>query len=85
MWIFVPAALYEAAGDERRWALRVEELRRTTREHGGGVRIEAAPRDLRLAVDPWGDLATSHTLNARVKRRFDPSGILKPKFFGVDL
>jgi glycolate oxidase subunit GlcD len=80
-WIFVPGALYESTRGERQWALRVEELRRTAAECGGGVRIERAPLLLRRTIDPWGDAGAAQSFNARLKRAFDPGRTLKPGFF----
>jgi glycolate oxidase subunit GlcD len=80
IWVFVPEADYEAAG-ERLWALRLAELRREIGESGGCARIERAPARLRSIVDPWGDAGPALRLNGGLKLRFDPDSILKPGFF----
>ncbi len=79
MWIFV-AGRYEAASEERRWALRVEELRRAVAKVGGGLRVERAPAALRQAVDPWGHPGPAQRLQRGLKAKFDPFGTLKPGF-----
>ncbi len=84
MWVFVRGD-YEAASEERRWALRVEELRRALAKVGGGVRVERAPLALRRAVDPWGLQRPALQLQRSLKAKFDPSGALKPGFLLADL
>jgi FAD/FMN-containing dehydrogenase len=78
VWIFIPKPLYDEATGVRLWALRLEELRNVAAESGGSVRVEQAPAELRTIVDPWGDPGSALHLNAGIKDRFDPDGILKP-------
>lgn len=85
IWIFIPGPLYAtAAGAERQWALRVEELRRAAVAQGGLVRVERAPPDLRAILDPWGLTPGAAGLGARLRARFDPAGVLKAGFFDVE-
>ncbi len=84
MWIFV-AGRYSAASEERRWALRVEELRRAVAKVGGGLRVERAPLALRRAVDPWGHPGPTLRLQRGLKAKFDPLGTLKPGFLFPEL
>jgi glycolate oxidase FAD binding subunit len=57
-------------------AQAVEDLRRRIRELGGSLVIQAAPLELRSALDPWGPPAGAVLIMRRVKQRFDPEGRL---------
>ncbi len=81
LWIFIPATRVEAASEERRWAVRVDDLRRAVARVGGGVSLERAPLALRRAVDPWGDPGPALGLHRGLKAKFDPGNTLKPGFF----
>jgi glycolate oxidase FAD binding subunit len=48
---------------------------------GGSLVVEAAPPELRAAVDPWGPPPPSFAIMERLKRRFDPEGRLNPGRF----
>jgi glycolate dehydrogenase FAD-binding subunit len=48
---------------------------------GGSLVVEAAPAELRAAVDPWGPVPPSFAIMARLKQRFDPQGRLNPGRF----
>jgi len=48
---------------------------------GGSLVVEAAPAELRAAVDPWGPVPPSFAIMERLKRRFDPQGRLNPGRF----
>jgi FAD/FMN-containing dehydrogenase len=43
--------------------------------------VEAAPAELRAAIDPWGPRPPSFAIMERLKRRFDPDGRLNPGRF----
>jgi glycolate oxidase FAD binding subunit len=48
---------------------------------GGSLVIEAAPAELRRAIDPWGPRPPGFAIMERLKRRFDPDGRLNPGRF----
>ncbi|HET7506543.1 MAG TPA: FAD-binding oxidoreductase [Kofleriaceae bacterium] len=48
---------------------------------GGSLVVEAAPPELRQALDPWGPRPPSFAIMERLKRRFDPDGRLNPGRF----
>jgi len=48
---------------------------------GGSLVVEAAPVELRRAIDPWGPRPASFSIMERLKRRFDPDGRLNPGRF----
>jgi D-lactate dehydrogenase (cytochrome) len=78
-WIFADKSTYHLA-DVRRWARRIEELRRMAAEGGGNVRVESAPAELRRVVDSWGDPGRAARIGKGLKKQFDPNAILKPGF-----
>jgi glycolate oxidase FAD binding subunit len=82
-WIFVDKSMYRAA-DVRRWARRIEDLRRMAAEAGGNVRVESAPVELRRVVDSWGDPGRAARIGKGLKKHFDPNAILKPGFLQRD-
>ena len=47
----------------------------------GGTVLESAPLEIRREVCPWGNPPTSLGLMRRIKRAFDPAGILNPGRF----
>ena len=79
VWILVGKSTYHAS-DVRRWARRIEDLRRMAAEGGGNVRIESAPVELRRVVDSWGDPGQAARIGKGIKKQFDPHAILKPGF-----
>jgi len=79
VWLFVDKSMYRAA-DVRRWARRIEDLRRMAAEAGGNVRVESAPVELRRVVDSWGDPGRAARIGKGLKKQFDPNAILKPGF-----
>jgi glycolate oxidase FAD binding subunit len=48
---------------------------------GGSLVIEAAPAELRAAIDPWGPRPRAFAVMEQLKRRFDPEGRLNPGRF----
>jgi len=48
---------------------------------GGSLVVEAAPAELRAAIDPWGPPPGSFAIMQRLKQRFDPDGRLNPGRF----
>ena len=48
---------------------------------GGSLVVEAAPAEIRAAIDPWGPVPNSFPIMAAMKRRFDPEGRLNPGRF----
>jgi len=48
---------------------------------GGSLVVEAAPAEVRAAIDPWGPVPSSFPIMAAMKRRFDPEGRLNPGRF----
>jgi glycolate oxidase FAD binding subunit len=49
---------------------------------GGTVVVERAPTELKGDLDPWGPVAPGpFALIERIKREFDPTGILNPGRF----
>jgi len=68
--------------DGERLTRLVTRLRETLGAGGGGVVLERAPRDGRVAVDPWGPLdADELDLMRRLKDEFDPGRTLNPGRF----
>ncbi|HEU4727253.1 MAG TPA: FAD-binding oxidoreductase [Kofleriaceae bacterium] len=48
---------------------------------GGSLVVEAAPPELRAAIDPWGPRPPAFSIMERLKQRFDPDGRLNPGRF----
>jgi glycolate oxidase FAD binding subunit len=48
---------------------------------GGSLVVEAAPSELRAAIDPWGPPPGSFAIMQRLKQRFDPDRRLNPGRF----
>lgn len=48
---------------------------------GGSLVLEAAPAEVRAAIDPWGPVPPSFPLMERLKQRFDPGRRLNPGRF----
>jgi glycolate oxidase FAD binding subunit len=55
-----------------------EQLACAAREMGGHGVVEACPLDLKQRLDVWGPAGPDFTLMERIKREFDPRGILNP-------
>ncbi|HET9619833.1 MAG TPA: hypothetical protein VFP84_00605, partial [Kofleriaceae bacterium] len=49
--------------------------------HGGSLVLEAAPPDVRAAVDAWGPAPAGFPIMQQLKRRFDPQSRLNPGRF----
>lgn len=65
-------------------ASAIEEMRGAAIAVGGHLTIERAPRALRERVDAWGpstSLRTSLGMMQKLKREFDPNGVLNPGWF----
>ncbi len=57
-------------------------LREELRPEGGSVVVERAPAELKLGLDVWGPLDPGTLeIATRIKREFDPLGILNPGRF----
>lgn len=65
-------------GDE---ASVIEEMRSAAIALGGHLTIERAPRALRERVDVWGPTRSDFTMMEKLKREFDPNGVLNPGRF----
>lgn len=72
--------------DGEKLARLVVRLREALGAAGGGVVLERAPRDVRLAVDPWGPIDSDQLdLMRRLKDEFDPARTLNPGRFAGGL
>ena len=68
-----------AAVEEIRAADTATQLRKFTAAHGGHATLVRAPADLRAALDVFEPQpAALAALSRRIKRSFDPLGILNP-------
>ncbi|RPJ53441.1 MAG: FAD-binding oxidoreductase, partial [Acidobacteria bacterium] len=70
-----------AAGDPRALAATLVAVRRALEELGGFVVILDAPADVRAQVPAWGPDPEGVDVMQRLKRAFDPQGILNPGRF----
>jgi glycolate oxidase FAD binding subunit len=70
-----------AVGDVAATTTAVTAARAALVAEGGSLVVEAAPAELRAAVDPWGPIPPSFAIMERLKRRFDPEGRLNPGRF----
>ncbi len=60
----------------------VERLRARLAPDGGSVVVQRAPRDVRVAVDPWGPIAPgAFALMQALRDEFDPARVLNPGRF----
>ncbi len=57
------------------------DLREFARLRGGAWVLERAPLDLKSALDVWGPARSDFDLMRRVKREYDPAGVLSPGRF----
>jgi len=53
-------------------------LARTAQEMGGYGVVEACPLELKQRLDVWGPVGPDFKIMERIKREFDPNGILNP-------
>jgi len=61
-------------------------LRRGLGTEGGSLVVERAPADLKAGLDVWGPIRPELlTIMSRLKREFDPNGILNPGRFVGEL
>jgi glycolate oxidase FAD binding subunit len=70
-----------AVADLARASAAVTAARAELVANGGSLVIEAAPAELRRAIDPWGPRPPAFAIMERLKRRFDPDGRLNPGRF----
>ena len=57
-------------------------MRESLAAEGGSLVVEKAPAALKVNVDAWGPIAPEQlTIMSRLKREFDPDGILNPGRF----
>jgi glycolate oxidase FAD binding subunit len=60
----------------------VARLREGLASEGGTLVVERAPAELKAGLDPWGPIGPgAFALMERIKREFDPAGILNPGRF----
>jgi glycolate oxidase FAD binding subunit len=69
------------AADPARVIPAVTAARAALVAEGGSLVVEAAPAELRAAIDAWGPRPQSFAIMERLKRRFDPEGRLNPGRF----
>lgn len=53
-------------------------LRAAARVCGGAARVERRPESLRTRLHAWSDVPAGYSLMRRLKKAFDPNGILEP-------
>lgn len=75
----LPAPTSAALGEEV--ARGLADLRDAIRTRGGSLVIEAAPAEVKAAVDVWGDVGASLVLMKRLKAALDPNSTLNPGRF----
>jgi glycolate oxidase FAD binding subunit len=68
-------------GDAATQAAFVTDLRDRLSFGGAGLVVQEAPAEVKRAVDVWGPAGDALDLMRRVKRQFDPSGVLSPGRF----
>jgi glycolate oxidase FAD binding subunit len=56
----------------------LELLARLARELRGYLVVEACPVKVKHSLDVWGPVGPDFALMERIKREFDPDGILNP-------
>jgi glycolate oxidase FAD binding subunit len=73
----------DPGGDLARIAAEVvQPLRRALETEGGSLVVERAPIGLKSLCDVWGDISADLlAIMTRVKREFDPDGVLNPGRF----
>jgi glycolate oxidase FAD binding subunit len=59
----------------------IEEMRKAALALGGHLTIQRAPREIRERVDVWGPTRSDFTVMQKLKREFDPNGVLNPGRF----
>ncbi len=76
VWLSWPA---NSHGISDSWS----QLMSLTAAHGGHAVMFAAPHELRQRWDVWGPPPQAHSLMRKIKRQFDPNGLLNPgRFIG---
>jgi len=70
-----------AVGDPAALAAAVTAARAPLVAEGGSLVVEAAPAELRAAVEVWGPPPGSFPIMQRLKQRFDPAGRCNPGRF----
>ncbi len=71
------------SGWDRRWAERLQDLRRTLEARGGSLVIAHGPPAVVERAGAWGDAGATAHLVQGLKDHFDPDGILAPGRFVV--
>ena len=76
-------AYNEAAGDaEDTMAIEaIQRIRSRAAKLGGWVVVEGCPLPMKQRIDVWGDTFDGMEIMRRIKRQFDPQGILNPGRF----
>ncbi len=78
LWLALDGPLDAAALQQR----VLSPLRAALAEEGGSLVVERAPAAAKTALDVWGPIAPAAlALMERVKREFDPDGVLNPGRF----
>jgi glycolate oxidase FAD binding subunit len=70
------------AGSVSQLAAILDPLREEIAGEGGSVVVERAPASMKAQLDVWGPIpAASLAIMERLKREFDPDGLLNPGRF----
>lgn len=69
--------------DPVRVAERLRQIQSTAVSLGGDAIVEACPQAVRELIDVWGPAPSGMEIMRRIKRQFDPKGLLNPgRFIG---
>ena len=73
---------WDVPGDESILA-RIQSARDAARAHGGTAVVERLAAPLKVGIDVWGEEPDSIGVMRRIKKQFDPAGLLNPgRFIG---
>ena len=77
----ITGTLWIACEPKKNNAMKLSDLMSLSQRHSGHAVLFAAPTELKRGIEVWGPAPEPFSLMARIKRQFDPDGLLNPGRF----